>query len=290
MEKQKRRRGDRRDGTLIRDIDPMHFFLAYIYRNRADNEAYISERIDLERINAYLAMKNAASQESPYTMFQLILAAFIKTVVLRPKMNRFIQGRRIYQRNEISAAFVVKKKFNDESHEALAFLRFNEKATIDSIHRQIAAEVSSCRSDKPDESTDVMMKLMKLPRFIISFIVWIIMKLDYYGKVPKSLIGSDPAFSTVWFSNVGSIKLKSGYHHLTNWGTNSIFCLIGEKKQSPFFNEAGQVTMKETVELGLTIDERIADGYYYSGTIRLLKKLLQNPELLELPADTEVEY
>lgn len=290
MEKPKKRRGDRKDGYLIRDIDPMHFFLAYFYPDRTKNEAYISERIDLEKINAYLAKKNTAGLESPYTMFQIILAAFIKTCVLRPKMNRFIQGHRIYQRNEISAAFVVKKKFNDEAHEALAFLRFDEASTIDTIHDQIVAEINSCRSEKLDETTDVMAKVMKLPRFIVSFVVWILMKLDRYGKVPKDLITSDPAFSSVWFSNVGSIKLKCGYHHLTNWGTNSVFCLIGEKKMSPFFDAQGHVTMKETVELGLTIDERIADGYYYSGTIRLLKKLLQNPELLELPANTEIEY
>ena len=38
------------------------------------------------------------------------------------------------------------------------------------------------------------------------------------------------------------------------------------------------------LDLGLTLDERIADGYYYSKTVRLLKHLLQHPELLELPA------
>ena len=41
---------------------------------------------------------------------------------------------------------------------------------------------------------------------------------------------------------------------------------------------------------GATIDERLADGYYYSKSVRLLKHLLQNPELLELPANTPVEY
>ena len=56
------------------------------------------------------------------------------------------------------------------------------------------------------------------------------------------------------------------------------------------FDENGNATMKPTVELGLTIDERLADGYYYSKTIKLLKKLLENPELLELPANEKVEY
>ena len=48
--------------------------------------------------------------------------------------------------------------------------------------------------------------------------------------------------------------------------------------------------MKETLELGLTLDERIADGYYYAKTVRLLKHLLQNPQLLEKPAKEEVDY
>ena len=48
--------------------------------------------------------------------------------------------------------------------------------------------------------------------------------------------------------------------------------------------------MRETLDLGLTIDERLADGYYYSKSIKLLKYLLEDPELLERPANEEVDY
>lgn len=288
--KPKRRFGDRRDGTLIRDIDPMHYVTPYIYPNRADNEAYISERIDLTNINKYLEKKNADEPEYKYTLFHVILTAIIKTIILRPKMNRFIQGKRIYQRNNFSAAFVVKKQFADEAHEALAFLYFDENTTIDSAHAQIMAEISSCRGDKLDSSSDSMDLMKRLPRPICSFLMWSFRKLDYYGKVPASLIETDPYYASLVISNLGSIKLKSGYHHLTNWGTNSLFCVIGEKKLSPIYDENNNITMRETVDLGLTIDERIADGYYYSKTIRLLKHLLENPELLEKPAGEEVEY
>lgn len=48
--------------------------------------------------------------------------------------------------------------------------------------------------------------------------------------------------------------------------------------------------MRDSVDLGLTIDERIADGYYYAKTVRLFKTLLENPELLELPLSEPVEY
>ena len=43
-----------------------------------------------------------------YKLFQIIVAAFVKTITLRPKMNRFIKGYRVYQRDALTAAFVVK--------------------------------------------------------------------------------------------------------------------------------------------------------------------------------------
>ena len=61
--KQKRRWGDRRDGRLLRELDSMHFIMPIIYPNRCDNEAYISERIDLTNINEYLKKKNAGEEE-----------------------------------------------------------------------------------------------------------------------------------------------------------------------------------------------------------------------------------
>ncbi len=69
-----------------------------------------------------------------------------------------------------------------------------------------------------------------------------------------------------------------------------MFCIIGEKSLRPVFKADGTYEMHEMLDLGLTIDERLADGYYYSKTIRLLRTLLENPELLETPANQEIEY
>ena len=287
---EKRRMGDRRDGVLLRDLDSMHFIVPLIYPNRCDNEAYISEKVDLTAINAYLQKKNEGEREYPYTLFHLIVTALMRTVTLRPKMNRFIANKNIYQRNEVSAAFVVKKKFADDGAEALAFLHTVGGDTLESVHGKIYKQVTSCRGESADRTTDSMDILNKMPRFLSKFLVSVICMLDRHGWCPDFLIATDPYYSSVILSNLGSIKLKSGYHHLTNWGTTSVFCIVGEKKLCPYFAEDGTVDMRDTVELGLTIDERIADGYYYSKTIKLLKKLLENPELLEQPLDAPVEY
>ena len=290
MDQHKRRRGDRRDGVLLRELDSLHYITGIIYPNRCDNEAYVSLRIDLTAMNEYLARKNETEKDFPYTMFHLIVAALLKTIMLRPKMNRFIVNSNFYQRNEVSAAFVVKKQFSDTGAEALAVLHGKDDFTVADVHEYIRSQVQECRSEKTDPTTGVMDYLNKIPRFISKAAIRILMWLDKHGWVPKDIIATDPYYNSVVISNLGSIKLKCGYHHLTNWGTCSMFCIIGEKKKTAFFDEDGTMTMRETLDLGLTIDERLADGYYYSKSVRLLKYLLEHPEELEKPIKEEVDY
>ena len=289
-EAERRRWGDRRDGKLVRDLDSMHFIVPLLYPNRCDNEAFISEVIDLTNLNAYLAQKNHEGLAYKYNIFQAIVTAMLKCLTLRPKMNRFIANKNLYQRNEVSASFVVKKLFSDDGGEALAFIHAKPEDTIDTVHEEIYHKVSYCRSEKKDKSTQSMDLFNKMPRFLSKTIIAFIRVLDRHGLVPQPLIATDPYYSSVVLTNLGSIKLHSGYHHLTNWGTNSVFVAVGERKPRPFYNEDGTFVMKDSLDLGLTIDERLADGYYYAKTVRLLKKLLENPELLERPLSEEIDY
>ena len=177
MEKRKRRWGDRRDGTLLRNLDSLHFITGIIYPNRCDNEAYISETIDLTNINAYLKKKNETA-DFHYTLFQVIVAAIAKTITLRPKMNRFVANRNFYQRNGVSLSFVVKKQFSDHGAEALAVLHVKDGDTIEAVHDYIEEQVTFCRSEKVDSSTGAMDMLNSLPRFISKSAVRLLCWLD----------------------------------------------------------------------------------------------------------------
>ena len=285
-----RKWGDRKDGTKLRQIDSMHTIMPLMYPNRCDNEAFISERIDLTNIDAYLARKNADQPDYPYNLFQIMVTAMLRVITLRPKMNRFIANQTMYQRNEVAAAFTVKKLFSDEGGEALSFIHSKPTDTIDTIHDEIFRQVSLCRSDEKDPSTASMDVLQKLPGGILKFVGWVARWLDRHGWMPKDVIATDPYYSSVVLTNLGSIRLHAGYHHLTNWGTTSVFCAIGEIKPRRFDNPDGTWEMRRSVDLGLTIDERIADGYYYARTVRLLRHLLEHPELLDEPLEKSVEY
>ena len=291
MEQKKKKWGDRPDGTRVRGLDAMHVFMPYLLPNRTDNEAFISEKIDLSAINAYLEKKNAENPAYKYTIFHVVTAALAKTIYLRPKLNRFISGRRLYERNEILLAFVAKRIFSDDGDEALLLVNTDENTTLDSLHDTICTRVSKNRKEgEVDDATKIMNVLVKFPRFMLRFFVGILNFMEYHGCLPSFLRYADPYHASVFISNLGSIKLNAAYHHLANWGTNSLFVVVGEKHLETIANADGTVETKEVLPLGITLDERIADGYYYAKSIKLLKHLLANPELLDLPSGTEVEY
>ncbi len=287
----KRKWGDRKDGVWLKDIPAMHRIMPPLMPNRCDNEAYITVDIDLEPIKAYLEKVNAGRETDKLTFFHLVSAAAGKVFVLRPKMNRFICNNRLYQRREVTMAFVVKKAFNDSAEEALAFFTYDPQETLESYHQKILKVIHSGRSESErDTSSGAMEVVSKLPQFLINAIVRTARWLDKHGWAPDFLIGTDPNHAAIFFGNLGSIGLEAGYHHLVNWGTNSCFVVVGKKQMKMVYDQEGNGEVKEILPLGLTLDERIADGYYYSGSVALLKTLLENPQLLELPADTPVEY
>ena len=291
MAQEKKKWGDRKDGIWLKDLPPLNRIMPGIMPNRADNEAYINIDIDLRPLEAYLEKKNAGRTEDKYTFFHLISAAIAKAFILRPRMNRFICNNKVYQRKNVTVAFVVKKKFDDHSEEGLAYLEYDPKDTLITFHEKIMKVIHQTRKDgASDTSSNAMEIITKLPQFMINLIVKTVLLLDKHGWAPDALIGSDPNHAAIFLSNLGSIGMEGGYHHLVNWGTNSCFVVLGKKYMKMEYAKDGSGDLHEVIPIGITLDERIADGYYYSGTVALVKELLAHPELLELPADTPVEY
>lgn len=291
MAQEKKKWGDRKDGIWLKDLPPLNRIMPGIMPNRADNEAYINIDIDLRPLEAYLEKKNAGRTEDKYTFFHLISAAIAKAFILRPRMNRFICNNKVYQRKNVTVAFVVKKQFDDHSEEGLAYLEYDPKDTLITFHEKIMKVIHKTRKDgASDTSSNAMEIITKLPQFMINLIVKTVLLLDKHGWAPDALIGSDPNHAAIFLSNLGSIGMEGGYHHLVNWGTNSCFVVLGKKYMKMEYAKDGSGDLHEVIPVGITLDERIADGYYYSGTVALVKELLAHPELLELPADTPVEY
>lgn len=292
--KEKRHPKDRKDATWVADADPMHAFMPYLLLGRTDNEALLNDDIDITATQKYLEEKNASSPDFKYTIFHVVLAALAKTIYLRPAMNRFLQGHRLYQRNDISFSFVVKRTFSDSSHEALVIMKVkpdSDLSPMEQVYSRVKKEVNYVRKEgKTDDTTNVMALLNKIPRPLLRQVSKLLFWLEYHGWVPSALEKIDPYHTTCFVSNLGSIKMSASYHHLVDWGTNSFFVIIGEKKWQPVFSKDGSYEMREVLPLGFTIDERIADGFYFANSIKILRYIFSHPEVLDEPITSPIGF
>ena len=276
--------GDRPDGRWVKATG-MQTLMANVLPNRTDCEVCCRDVIDATELLKFLEKRNAEHPEYKTTVFHCALLVIARIIKERPYLNRFIQGRRMYERHEISLSFVCKRRFADTAEEALLVVVPRDDTTIDSLSRYIVGDVTETR--KSEHSTGGVDKIMddlaKLPRPILMLVVKLIRILDFWGKLPHDIWETDPNYTTVLASNLGSIKCPSVYHHLNNYGTNSIMITIGTLHKEELVMEDGHKEIRDVIDISATLDERIADGFYFARSLKLLKHVFAHPELLDLP-------
>ena len=284
-EKRKKRFGDRRDAWWVRDVPGLNTVMMHLMPSRTACEVFMNDTFDVTEILRYCEEKNAGHPEYKTTLFHCLLMAVARMVRERPKMNRFIQGRRMYERYDISLSFVAKRRFSDHAEEALMFFTPKDTDTLDSLSYKIAGQVKETK--KSEHSTGgidaTVDAFAKIPRLLLIPIIGIIRCLDFWGVNPKFLTDGDTNYSTVLLTNLGSIKGPAVYHHLNDYGTNSIVAAIGTIHKEELVMPDGSKQIRDVVDLGATLDERIADGFYFVRSLKLVKHIFAHPELLDQP-------
>ena len=285
MAKRKRRWGDRRDGRWVREVTGLQCVMANLMPNRTDSEVCLSDKFDVTELVKYLDAKNASHPDFKTTLFHCILVAVAKMIRERPFLNRFIQGRRTYERDEITLSFVAKRRFADGADEALMVLTAKDEDTLDTVSQRIVGDIRETR--KSEHSTGgvdaAVDAFAKIPRLLLKFAIRVIRWLDFWGLVPRALTDGDPNYTTVLLSNLGSIKCPAVYHHLNNYGTNSIMVTIGTLHKEELIMEDGTKQVRDVVDFCATLDERIADGFYFARSLKLIRYIFAHPEMLDRP-------
>jgi pyruvate/2-oxoglutarate dehydrogenase complex dihydrolipoamide acyltransferase (E2) component len=276
--------GDRKDGKRV-SAPGLQTVMTALMPKRTEAEVYLNDTIDATNLIAYLDKKNEGKTDNKMTIFHCVIMALAKMVYERPLMNRFIQGYRIYERNEISLSFVAKRRFTDGAEETLMYMVMNETDTVNEVSKRIIGDVAEAR--KSEHSTggvdELLDKFAALPRPLLAGSVRLIRYLDFWGKNPDFITAGDPNYSTILVANLGSIKAPAVYHHLNNYGTNSIMVTIGTLHKEEILMEDGHKEIRDVIDIGATLDERIGDGFYFARSLKLIRHIFENPELLEKP-------
>lgn len=287
MSKSKKKWGDRRDAKKIK-MPAMMRLLTYI-TDRQDADVYINRKIDVTELVKYMQKKK--KENSNLTYFHAFSIAIAKIIYNRPKLNRYIINHKCYERNDVILTFTAKVNFSDNAKEVMSLIKVQEKDNIFTISEKIKEKVDAFRNKKIQNSSDDSLDALdKLPGWLLKFVVAPFAKfMDRHDILPKSLNDDLIYNSSVIVSNLGSIKCGAIYHHLTNFGTNSILVTIGDIHKEAIVMPNDKIEVRDIVEFGINLDERIADGVYFSKAVNLLDYILKNPETLEGDANERIE-
>ena len=246
--------------------------------NRCDSAVYMNRKLDVTEFVKY--MKKLKKEHEHVTFFHGLVFLLGKTLYSRPKMNYYVQDRKMFMHDDVSIAFVAKEKFEDDSVELLTVVKIAEDATVLDISDYVYEKVKKIRSANHGGLDNFVDKVGNLPNIIRVPLIELLKFMDRKGCLPKSLVEDNLYYSSAIVSNLGTFKTGAIYHNLTNFGTASSLITFGE-----IVEENGKYMM----EIGATIDERIADGFYFVKALKLLEYMFKNPEVLMEPAAKHVD-
>ena len=282
--------GLRSDGKKIKTIDPVMKLVPHIMPTRNDAMVMCNYDIDCKGMDEYIFAKRKEGIHLTY--MDLFIAALVRTIALRPKLNRFIMNGRVFKRNDIEIGFTIKKALLDTAEETTVKMTFGGTETLLQIHDVLQKEIVANSSTAASNDTDALAKILTVvPNGMIRFLVGVLKFFDKHGVLPKSVMKVSPFHASLFLTNMKSIKMNSVLHHIYNFGTVSIFLSMGKESYQPIVTDADAATfgIKKVMPIGAVIDERICDGLYFGNSFRELKKLLDNPFLMDVPLDHRIE-
>ena len=270
----------RPDGKRVKGLTPIVSIIPYIMPQRYDAQNTVTEYIDEEVIKAYIREKRRAGTRLNH--MAVVMAAYYKAVQKNPKLNYFVMNRKIYERNHFCVSFVMLKKRADGTPDETSlkiYLQPND--TIFTINQRIQEAIAKNNNSAYNNKTDKFVSFLFSVPGLVRFVVWLARNLDKIGLLPRFIIDLSPFHTSLFITNLASIKTSFIHHHCYEFGTTSVFICMG--KPVPGYAMANMD--KKVMPLGVVMDERICTGYEYATFCNDFRYYLRHPEELELPFD-----
>lgn len=273
----------RSDGYRVLSTDSIYQIVPHIMPKRYDASNSIKVDIDLEPIQNYI--RECRKKGISVSHMSVIIAGYLRIVSQNPYLNRFVMNKKIYSRNHFCVSFVTLTPGSET--DTVSKLYFNLDDTLPVVNAKIAAAIERARNHGGPNSMDKLIaKLCRAP-FLLTFSIGFLKLLDRFFTLPFSIVDASPFHTSLFVTNLASIRTNTIYHHLYEFGTTGVFVSMGQPMKKPRLN-GETFEEKKVMELGIVTDERIANGHYYGRCFKELSKYYKNPALLETPPESVV--
>ena len=274
----------RADGYRVRGNDAMYELVPYIMPYRYDASNSVTVDIDLDLMQDYI--KKCRKKGINMSHMSIIIAGALRIASQNPFLNRFVMNRKIYARNHFCVSFVTLQP--GKTTDTVNKIYFNLDDDIFTVNKKVQEAIERTQHPTSQNAMDKLMaSLVRIP-FLVGAAVGVLKFIDKYFTLPFSIINASPFHTSLFITNLASIRTNAIYHHLYEFGTTGIFISMGQPEKKI---EKNGETVEETkiMPLGIVTDERIANGHYYGRCFRELNRYYKNPELLEIPPEQVVK-
>lgn len=270
----------RADGYRVRGNDAMYELVPYIMPYRYDASNSVTVDIDLGLMQDYV--RKCRKKGINMSHMSIIIAGALRIVSQNPFLNRFVMNRKIYSRNHFCVSFVTLQP--GKTSDTVNKIYFNLDDDIFTVNQKVQEAIERTQEPTSENALDKLMaSLMRIP-FLVGAAVGVLKFIDKYFTLPFSIINASPFHTSLFITNLASIRTNAIYHHLYEFGTTGIFISMGQPEKR--IEKNGEtVEERKIMPLGIVTDERIANGHYYGRCFRELNKYYKNPELLETPPE-----
>ena len=264
----------------------MRRIMPLLMRSRQQSVVHYEQHFDLSHTLSFIERWNAQHRE-PITVFDIILAACGRTLHERPGLNRFVSGGVIYQRRKVHVAFGAKQAFDDAAPLLMVKLELLPHEDLGLTTQRALAAVAEARGSSERPLEREMRALTSLPNWMLRGAVRAATWLDAWNLMPDLLTRDDPMFSSLFLANLGGIGLDRAFHHLYEYGTASLFGVVGAIGKRTSEDAHGVAHTHDGVDVGWTFDERIHDGFYCASSLARLRRYVEHPESLLVAEEAE---
>lgn len=284
VEKKGKKPKKQKEFRRVKTASPMAVIVPYIMKTRSGAQNMIAERVKVDKMDNYIKEKQAQGFRN-MTYMHVIIAAYVRLVSQRPALNRFIRGQRIYTRRNVEVALTIKKEMSLDSPDTVVKVLIPPDATVEDVYNMLDRVVSEYRDNPGGDFDDTAKVLSKVPGLFLTFAVDTLRLMDYFGLIPSFLTGVSPFHCSFFITSMGSLGIPAIFHHLYDFGTCPVFCAFGTKQRVNELSADGTVIRQKYIDVNFVLDERICDGYYFASSLKLLKNILKNPQVLDNPPE-----
>mgnify|MGYP001351066200 CR=1 FL=1 len=264
----------RADGVFVRRVHPYRRLMWFIMPTRNESVVYYEDKIRAEKLIKYL---EDTKDRFHCDVTHAYVAALNVAIAESPTMDQFVIGRRIYRRKVRSITFSMKRKaMNRKAKIAVVRMPMSNEETFASLCERINGKINHERSGKKTHADKEYALFNILPRSGLRAFVWLFRALDYVNLLPYAFTKEDALYTSAVVANLGSLNMNAGFHHLYEWGTSSVFAMVG-KIQDEAVVEDGKVVPAKILTVRYSYDERIDDGLSTRKAIFRVNEILRDP-------------